>query len=73
MQSFILIALIEAFTNHDQMIKNYYTDEDPSLWIESFAILNLRGVCCTKLYFNGELFCFSLVKQFSEIKTYGVS
>ena len=25
-------------------------DEDPSLWIESFAIINLRGVS-TKLYF----------------------
>ena len=27
------------------------TDEDPSLWIESSAIINLRGVS-TKLYFN---------------------
>ena len=27
------------------------TDEDPSLRIESFAIINLRGVS-TKLYFN---------------------
>ena len=27
------------------------TDEDPSLQIESFAIINLRGVS-TKLYFN---------------------
>ena len=35
-----------------QCINTISTDEDPSLRIESFAMVNLRGVS-TKLYFNG--------------------
>ena len=34
-----------------RMVINPENDEDPSLQIESFAIINLRGVS-TKLYFN---------------------
>ena len=36
-----------------QYINTISTDEDPSLRIESFAMVNLRGVS-TKLYFNGD-------------------
>ena len=27
------------------------TDEDPDLWIESFAVINLRGVSTNKKYY----------------------
>ena len=37
------------------------TDEDPSLWIERFGIINLRGVS-TKLYFNICIIVFFSVK-----------
>ena len=43
-------------------IYQYCTDEDPRLRIESFAVVNLRGVS-TKLYFN-LIFTMHTYKEF---------
>ena len=46
-------------------------EEDPSLRIESFAVINLRGVS-TKLYFN-LLFTMQTCKKFIRIEQSGAA